>query len=113
MVCFLLTTFMLATIEVINIIRAEIYIHKIAREGAREAALTSNVGAGKQMADDATNQYFVSSKPTTTVYKSQGEANVICEVSYNYKPFYFLNNSGLGGIELNARAVYPWWDENT
>lgn len=116
MVSFLLTTFTLATIETINIIRANIYIHKIAREGAREAAIFSDIVAGKSMADDAAKQYFVASKPTIALYKNQvagKTSNVVCDVSYNYKPFYFLNNNGLGGIELNAKATYPWWDENT
>lgn len=116
LVCFLLTTLMLGTIEIINIIRAEIYIHKIAREGAREAAIWNDTEAGKRMATDASQQYFVSSQPSVNLYTNQVSgkaANVICDVSYNYKPFYFFNNNGLGGIELDAKAIYPWWDENS
>jgi len=115
-VCIFLTMFMLATIEVINIFRANIYIQKVAREGAREAAMTNDTQAGKRMATDVSQQYFVSSKPSIVVYTNQAagkEANVVCDVSYNYKPFYLFNNNGIGGIELDAKAVYPWWDENT
>lgn len=115
-VCIFLTMFMLATIEVINIFRANIYIQKIAREGAREAAITNNIEAGKRMADDAAQQYFVSSEPSIVLYTNQAAgkaANVVCNVSYDYKPFYIFNNKGIGGIELDAKAVYPWWDENT
>lgn len=115
-VCILLSMFALGTIEVINIIRADIYIKKIAREGAREAAITSSTEAGKRMAEDAAGQYFVSSKPAIAIYTNQvagKTANVVCNVSYNHKHFYFLNNNGLGGMELDAKAVYPWWDENT
>lgn len=115
-VCIFLTMFMLATIEVINIFRANIYIQKIAREGAREAAITNNIEAGKRMADDASQQYFVSSQPSVNLYTNQVSgkaANVVCDVSYNYKPFYLFNNNGIGGIELDAKAVYPWWDENS
>jgi Flp pilus assembly protein TadG len=108
--------FVLATVEVINIIRADIYIHKIAREGAREAAITKNTETGKRMAEDAARQYFNSSKPAVVLYTNQSAgdtANVVCDVTYDYKYFYFLNNKGLGGKELDAQAVYPWWDENT
>lgn len=114
-VCILLMTFVLGTIEVINIFRANIYIQKIAREGAREAAITNDIEAGKRMATDIAQQYF-SSKPSITLHTNQvtGEtANVVCNVSHNYKCFFFLNQNGLGGMNLNAKAVYPWWDKNT
>jgi Flp pilus assembly protein TadG len=112
----LLVMFVLGTIEVFNIVRADIYLHKIVREGAREAALTGSTGAGEAMADDVAKQYFVSSNvvipPIYHGYSAEGDtANVVCEASYFYKHFSFLNKKGVGVTELNAKAIYPWWDE--
>jgi Flp pilus assembly protein TadG len=115
-VCVFLMMFMLGTIEVINIIRADIYIQKIAREGAREAAISGDTEAGRRMAEDAAQQYFGSSQPTVLLYTNQSTgdiANVVCDVSYDYKFFFFLNNNGLGGRSLDAKAIYPWWDETS
>lgn len=113
----LLVMFVLGTIEVFNIVRADIYLHKIVREGAREAALTGNTGAGDGMARNIKNQYFASSSdivlsPIYFGQSAKGEtANVVCEASYFYKHFSFLNKKGVGVTELNAKAIYPWWDE--
>lgn len=115
-VCMLLVIFMLGTIEVINLIRADIYLEKIAREGAREAAITNSILIGKLMAEDNAGQYFASSQPVIALYTNDTAgktANVVCDVSYHYKYLYFLNKNGIGGTELNAKAIYPWWDENS
>lgn len=117
MVCMVLCTITLGMCDIFNLIRADIYLHKVVREGAREAAITESVGSGKNMADDVANQYFRSHKPEVpepyhSNYDSEGKpTNVVCEAFYNYKHFSFLGKGGIGGTELNARAIYPWWDE--
>lgn len=110
--CFILVVLMLCAVEVINIIRADIYIHKIAREGAREAAIANDLDAGNKMAQDCIRQYFATTKPSVNSYVNKNK-NVVFEVFYSYKHFSFLNKKGYGGVDLNARAIYPWWDQNT
>lgn len=110
--CLILVVLMLCAVEVINIVRADIYIHKIAREGAREAAITNSLENGNKMAEDCARQYFTSSKPSINSYVSKNK-NVVYDVFYSYRHFSFLNKTGYGGVDLNARAIYPWWDQNT
>lgn len=109
--CLILVVLMLCAVEVINIIRADIYIYKIAREGAREAAITKDLDAGDNMAQDCIRQYFATTKPSVHSYINK-DKNVIYEIFYSHKHFSFLNKTGYGGVDLNARAIYPWGDEN-
>ncbi len=108
--CLILVVLMLCAVEVINIVRADIYIHKVAREGAREAAITNNLDAGRNMAEDCIQQYFATNKPTVHPYPNNN--NIVFEVFYSHKHFSFLNKTGYGGVDLNARAIYPWGEEN-
>jgi Flp pilus assembly protein TadG len=114
----ILILFFYAFFETVYLIRDVVYVNRIAREGAREATLTGSLGAGKAKAEDCTLQYFSSINGTVIILDTSSSSgsidNVICTVSHEHRPFEKLTEKGIGRVvNLNAEAVYPWWDENT
>lgn len=112
--CLILVIFFLACADVFNMVRTSLYVHKIAREGCREASMTASIGAGEAKAKDCARQYFGSSKTTIRATKNSDagkDVNVVFNVSHPIKSFTFLPGGGKV-VNLDAQAVYPWWDEN-
>lgn len=99
-------------IELFLLTATIIDVHKIAREGAREAALTGSIKSGQAKADDCSQQYFNGDAAVLVYTNIVGgkEVNVVCAVTKPYRPIKFLQ-----GIEVNidAEAVYPYQDENS
>ena len=111
----ILVGFFFSCIEVFSVVKDRIYIQKIAREGAREASLTGKLEPGQGKAQDCARQYFNSKNVHISVEKitnNNGDINVACYVTRPHQPFSFLNQNGMGVINLEAQAIYPWWDEN-
>lgn len=114
-VCLVLVIIFVSCIEIFSLITTDIYMYKVAREGGREAALTNSASTGKAKAVDVANQYLPGRNPDIKVYTAvdSTKSHVICEVSIDHRFLPFLNSGGIGGTSLNAKAVYPWWDENS
>lgn len=115
--CLILTIIMLGCFETFSVINSKMKVQRIAREGAREAAINDNNGGienGKSKARDIANQYLPGTSPSIHVYinKANGQdANVVCDVSLDYKFVRFLRQDGIGGKKINATAIYPWEDK--
>ncbi len=113
--CVLFSLIFLAMIQVFTMVRANIYIKTIAREGAREASLSMDINSGKAKANDYNTQYFGETAGLTAVEvytqsDSTGKVvNVICSVHRPEKMFRVLSNEGVGVINFEASAIYPWW----
>jgi Flp pilus assembly protein TadG len=108
---------MLGCFETFSLINSKLKVQRIAREGAREAAINYNgngLNLAKAKAKDIADQYLPNTNPDITVYinKVNGEdANVVCSVSLDYKYVQFLKKEGMGGKKINATAIYPWEDQ--
>jgi len=107
----LLIILLLAFMELFSLTVNIIDAHKIAREGAREAALSGDINSGQKKATEYSKQYFKEGAKVSVYTNSSGgeKINVVCVVTKPYKPIKFLD-----GIEVNvdARAVYPFQDYN-
>lgn len=108
----LLIILLLGFIELFMLSATIIDTHKIAREGAREAALTGSIESGQAKAEDCVNQYFRGQAVALVYTNSVGgkDVNVVCTVSKPYKPVKFLDGVE---VDINAEAVYPFQDENS
>lgn len=107
----ILIILVLGLIEILLLTFTIIDVHKIAREGAREAALTGSIVSGQQKAEDCSQQYFNGDAAALVYTNTVGgeKVNVVCAVTKPYRPVKFLD--GLE-VNINAEAVYPFQDEN-
>lgn len=99
--CLLLMLFFIGGVSILNMVRTSLYVNRIAREGAREAAITDSISAGEAKARDCADQFF---KTSSTITLTNNGGNVICKVIHPEKAFGKVVNMG-------AQAVYPWWDQ--
>ena len=115
--CLILTIIMLGCFETFSLINSKLKVQRIAREGAREAAINYNgegLDLAKAKAKDIADQYLPQTNPDIDVYinKVNGEdANVVCSVSLDYKFVQYFRKDGIGGKKINATAIYPWEDQ--
>lgn len=116
-VCLVLVVILLFCLETFTLITTSINIQKIAREGAREAAIGGpghGIEAGKTKIASMNRQYMPDNQLGVRLYPAVNseKSHVICEISLEYRFLKYIRDDGVGGKVLNARAVYPWWDEN-
>ena len=123
MACLIFIILATFCIETFTLITTQINIQKVAREGAREAAIIGppdsidpldGIEAGKAKAIDIANQCLKKEHPFINVYPpaDSTKSYVICDVVVEYRFLKLLNSKGVGGRTLNARAIYPWSDQN-
>lgn len=117
MVCLVLMVVLVFCFETFSLITNSVNIQKIAREAAREAAIVGPDGgieAGKTKAASMNRQYMPGKQLAITLYPAvdSQKSHVICNVTLEYRFLEFMRDEGIGGKSLNAKAVYPWWDEN-
>lgn len=97
----------LALLEIMLLTSTIINTHKIAREGAREAAITGSIEAGINKAEDCSQQYF-GGESIISLHDNDG--NVVCMVTTPYLPIKFTDSIK---INIDAEAVYPFQDNNS
>lgn len=110
--CILLVIVFAGMTEIALITRDQIGVIRTAREGAREAALSGNISSGYSRAREVA-QLSLPGMPSITLTTEPANANtenVVCQVSYEHKPF--LNQLGIGGMTLSAEACYHFKDFN-
>lgn len=108
--CILLTMIFAGMTEVFLTVRDQISIIRIAREGAREAALSGSLSAGESRAREVAS-INLNKSPVIDIKAETlptGVQNVICKVSYEHTPF--IDILDLGGWTLNAEACYHFKD---
>lgn len=106
--CLLLTVFFFMFVEVFFLIQGKVNIVKIAREGAREAAMLTDADKGMIKAVDCAEQLLGKDTPVQINFDVQPSNNIVtCKTSYTHHVCKYLAN---GGIEycLSAQAIYPW-----
>lgn len=103
--CFiLLVMLVLISVEILSLIRLEIYSNRIAREGAREAALTGNISAGTSKAR-ALSQQYLGGKAQVSI--NNDDNIVVCNVNCKTTVFKYIHS---GEMNISAKAIYPWQD---
>jgi len=109
--CLLLIVFFFGFIELFHVIQSDIYVQRIAREGAREASLTGDTAIGRAKAEELVRQYFGTANAARIDMEVTQDSAVICTATYKYKPFKMLSQNGYKReVILNGQAVFPWWD---
>lgn len=111
--CLVLLMFFYVCTETFFLVRDKMLLERIARDGAREAALTGDTGTGREKAHDRARQFFGKRASEVTVELERKERNgaevVICTVGYGHPVFGNLGLS-IGEVRLGARAVFSWKD---
>jgi hypothetical protein len=111
----ILTLFFFGMIEMFGLVRDSILLNRIAREAAREVAITGSDAAGLARATDLASQYFGryggSVHVEFTHYDGYQRHSVTCKVTYPHKVLNVLRNAmGRGEVDLSAKAVFGWYD---
>lgn len=99
-----------AVFETALLFRDAVYIERVARETAREAALSGNPAAGEAKGRTLAAMYF-GNRPARINVQVDG-TNVVVRTSVVHPVFgdFTRRLFGQGGIELGAQAIYPWHD---
>lgn len=109
--CLVLIAFFYVCMGTFFLIRDKMYLERVVRDGAREAAITGDLVKGKEKAEDRATQFFGSNSSAVTVSMDQEERNgaevVTCTASYMHPLF---GGRSIGEVKLNARAVFCWKD---
>ena len=114
--CLVLVAIFTGITETALLIKDRIYLQRVVRDGAREAAITGNIEAGRYKAQDRALQYFGNNKAYIDIDTEQyGNVEYItCSATYPHSLA-----TGLGRmltdkeVMLNAKAVYGWYDKST
>ena len=107
--CLLLMLFFYAFLEMFFMIQSDRYAIIIAREGAREAGITSSISIGEAKAKDLALQYYGSLENTKIIKcKKNGPSSVSCVVIHEYKPFKSFTSSSGMGVNLLGTAIFPF-----
>lgn len=111
----ILTLFFFGIIEMFGLVRDGILLNRIAREAAREAAITGNDGAGYAKAADMARLYFGRYAGAVGVefthYDGYQRHSITCKVTYPHKILNVLRGAmGRGEVNLSAKAVFGWYD---
>lgn len=104
MACMVLVLLFLMFMETFFLVQGKIYVVKIAREGAREAAMTSDIEMGRTAAINYAGQIL---KKPVQIDISDKNNTVTCDVTYTHHVCQYLANGGLS-YDLSSRAIYPW-----
>lgn len=114
--CVLLMAFFFASIETVFLIRDSMYLHRLARDAAREAVITGSIAAGERKGRDLANMYFGQKGSKVHLefrrYSGYGTQSVTCVASYPHQVFGERAGWMLGEWEVNlvARATFGWHD---
>ncbi|MGQ9498553.1 MAG: TadE/TadG family type IV pilus assembly protein [Desulfotomaculales bacterium] len=105
--------FTLVCVDLAYLIADKVHLQRVAREAAREAAITNDVGAGKSKGMDLAGMYFGKNAHKVMLDvqdKKEGNARFFTATAgYRHKVFGgdFL---GWEGVSLGAKATFGWWD---
>lgn len=114
MSCLILMVFFFACVEVIWMVRDNVYLHRVAREAAREAAITGDINEGYAKAHDVAGMYFGNQNVGVSLERHDAYRShtVVCLATYQHKFFGNFSKEALGGkgVTFSARAVYGWKD---
>jgi len=113
-----LVVLMFAVVEVAWLLRDNVYLQRVAREAAREAALVGDLGAGYARGKAASEMYFGDPEAVglrLDAVKSGRERYVVAQVFYSHRFFGWFSKQMLGGKEviMSGRAVFGWYDFGT
>lgn len=112
LVMLILIILFFAIFETAILIRDDMYIQRIAREAAREAALTGDVSIGYLKGLDAGKMYFPG-REIRLELKVDGEVVIVrAYVEHLFLGKYSIDFFGEGGMTLGSRAMYKWQDTN-
>ena len=114
--CLVLVVIFTGITETALLIKDRIYLQRVARDGAREAAITGSIEAGRYKAQDRALQYFRNNKAyiDITTRRYGNVEYITCNATYPHSLA-----TGLGKmltereVMLNAQAVYGWYDKST
>lgn len=103
-----------AVFETAVLIRDDMYLQRVAREAAREAALTGNLYAGYAKGRDMAAMYFSGKNVTISLdQRGSGRNAVVVARAEMFRPFlggYTERLFGERGIKLGSVATYAWHD---
>lgn len=106
----ILVTLFFAIFEIALLLRDAVYIERVARETAREAAITADTNAGEAKGRYLSDLYF---RGKNVSIKTKVDGDVIVVRTSVRHAFFGDFTSRLfngGGIELGGSAIYPWHD---
>lgn len=108
--CLILIIFFFGFLEFFQIIRGDIYVQKIAREAAREVAITGSIEAGREKSREIAEQYF-KEKNAVKIDLRKDDSAVICQTEYKHKLFKIFSREGYGKeVTLHGEAIFAYWD---
>lgn len=109
-----LVTFFFACVEIMWLVRDNVYLHRVAREAAREAVITGSISEGYAKARDMAGMYFGNQDIGVSLERRDAYRNhtVTCLATYQHRFFGTVSKEALGGkgVTLSAKAVYGWKD---
>lgn len=110
----ILMVIFMATITFSFLLKDYYGVHKVAREGAKEASITHDTAwAGKKAKQAATLWGLDADK--VQVSFSTGGNSVTCTVTYNAVPLYrafpkLVDKENLKNVKFTSKATYVWFD---
>jgi len=115
--CMILLLIFAGMTEIVFLVRDEIGVIRVAREGAREAALSGNLSAGTARAYEVAAMTLLSRpRVEMTTEAAGGATDVICRASYAHYPFFsrlklpLIGDVTWGVVNLSEEARYHFRD---
>lgn len=99
-----------AIFEIALLLRDAVYVNRIARETAREAAITADISAGEAKGRYLSDLYFKGKNVNITT-KIDGNV-VVVRVKMRHVFFgdFTKRLFNGGGVDIGGEAIYPWHD---
>lgn len=95
--------------EAVLLIQDRIGVIRVAREGARETALTGSIEAGEEKARRVASLYLKTPvEINITVVEAGDLDNVVCNVTTVHRPLFNILRKG--GVVLSEEAIFHYKD---
>jgi len=116
----ILIVLVLGFVTVFSVGKDYLSIHKVAREGAREAAITGNENSGYARAYQAAWLWKLKPENLAVELSQTNEGTRTfesCSVTYRTNLFNYtfptvVGQSPLADFDLHTNAIFGWWDLN-
>lgn len=95
--------------EIVLLMQDQIGVIRVAREGAREAALAGSIEAGEDKARRVASLYLKTPVEVTITVVNAGDLdNVVCNVTTVHRPLFNILRGG--GVVLHEEAIFHFKD---
>jgi len=107
--CLVLTIIFAGLTEIVLLMQDQIGVIRVAREGARETALTGSIEAGEEKARQVASLYLKTPVEVTITVVNAGDLdNVVCNVTTVHRPLFNILRGG--GVVLHEEAIFHFKD---